>query len=372
MALLGLIPEPPFHPLSWSGSSAFFFRALRSKGLLEDAAEVRLSRSADMLQKARVFSLPLERWKENYHASVSRFTALTEMARPIASRHPQATGLLQIGAWFCSPSVTTRPCFSYHDGNAALWYRYYGRELLGPRKKTAHLSWEQTVYERLTGIFVMSSWLASSFVSDFGVPSSKVHVVGAGANLEHLPDVPPRDFTKARFLFVGRDFVRKGGRYLLEAFRRVRRTAAHAELVIAGPDLSLDEPGVTCAGFLSKFEPAHVARLHELFVNATAVVLPSIYEPFGVALTEGMVYGLPCIAADRCAMPEIVRHGESGFVVPAEEIAPLADAMLALATDPARAAAMGRAGRLRAEQHFTWTAVAGKLQHVLADQYHVR
>ncbi len=371
MPLLGLIPEPPFDPRSWSGSAKPFFSALAQIGLLGEAAEVRLSSVAEAIEKARAFSWPMDRWRTRYHASVARFEALTEAARVRIVESRDTTAVMQIGAWFSSPAATARPCFSYHDGNAALWYRYYGRGLLSKQRTDAHLEWERRVYSRLTGIFVMSSWLASSFTADFGARSDKVHVVGAGINFPALPQIPRRDFSRARFLFVGKDFARKGGAFLLDAFRQVRKEARDAELIIVGPNLDTDVPGVICKGFLSKGHPEQAATLDELFRTATAVVLPSIYEPFGISLTEGMAYGLPCIAADRCAMPEIVRHGESGLIVRAENVESLAEAMITLAKSPDDAAAMGRAGRQRAEQDFTWDAVAAKIKRILADQYKI-
>lgn len=371
MPVLGLIPEPPFDPKSWSGSAAPFFTALKSRGLLADAACINLSGAREAAQKLRAFSWPMARWKARYHASVPRFAALTDTVRREIAARRHTDAVLQVGAWFSSASATSAPCFSYHDGNAALWYRYYGRGLLSAAGERDHLAWERDVYSRLTGIFVMSSWLAASFTNDFGMPAGKVHVVGAGMNIRELPALPARDFSRPRFLLVGKDFVRKGGPFLLEAFRSVRKQVADAELVIVGPTLELQEPGVICAGFLSKSNPSDVVKLHELFLSATAVVLPSVYEPFGISLTEGMAYGLPCIAADRCAMPEIVRHGESGLVVPAENSAALAAAMLDLATSPDTAAEMGRKGRMRAEADFTWDAVTRKIQGVLRDQYKV-
>lgn len=372
MSILGLIPEPPFGPRSWSGSSAGFFHALQRTGLLLDAEHVRLSALGDLIEKARVFSWPLPRWKERYHASVPRFEALTLQVRRILARQAHIQAVLQIGAWFSAGSVRDRLAFSYHDGNAALWYRLYGRRLLSRSEMERHLSWESKVYAKVSGIFVMSSWLASSFLGDFSVPSDKVHVVGAGINFGELPMVPARDFSTARFLFVGKDFERKGGRDLLEAFRRVRRQIDTAELTIVGPTLELHEPGIKCVGYLSKSDPVDAEELKSLFRSATAIVLPSIYEPFGISLTEGMAYGLPCIAADRCAMPEIVKHGETGLIAAAEDPVALANAMLELAANPLAAAEMGRAGRLRVEREFTWDAVAGKIQLILRDRYGIR
>ncbi|HEY1890273.1 MAG TPA: glycosyltransferase family 4 protein [Steroidobacteraceae bacterium] len=369
MTLLGLISEPPFDPLSWSGSSANFFRSLQKQGALANAREVSLSEIRDSLEKVRTLSLPMRRWKEQYHASVPRFRALTEAAGRIIGTHRDVNGILQIGAWFSAGATTNLPCFSYHDGNAALWYRYYGRGLLSEGARRAHLRWEQSVYTALTGIFVMSEWLADSFINDFGVARSKVHVVGAGINIEKLPQIPERSWSTPRYLLVGRDFERKGGKYLLEAFKIVRKAIPDAELIVAGPAHILEQPGVTCAGYLSKSKPEDRARLDQLFNSVTAMVLPSIYEPFGISLLEGMAYGLPCIAVDRCAMPEIVRQSETGLIARAEDATSLANAMIEVGRNPRDAARLGAAGRRRVESDYTWTAVTAKIKSTLSVTY---
>lgn len=330
---------------------------------------IQLTPLRERLEKLRVVSWPLDRWKEQYRASVPRFRALTEIARNDLARLRDITGIMQVGAWFSSGSVTALPCFSYHDTNAALGYRHYGRGLLSEARRRDHLQWEAGVYARLHGVFVMSSWLASSFKADFGVPPNRLHVVGAGINTGKLPNIPARDFSLARFLFVGKDFERKGGAFLLPAFAEVRKKVSHAELLIVGPSLKIDQPGVQCLGFLSHAIPEHVAQLNQLFLSATAVVLPSIYEPFGISLLEGMAFGLPCIAADRCAMPEIVQHRKTGLIVAAEDVPALAAAMIELALNRNDAASMGRMGRARVEADFTWDAVARKIRTVLVDSY---
>ncbi len=357
--MLGLIPEDPFHPTSWSGSSAPFFTALQRTGSLKSAHRVRTP--WEYVERLRVVSWPRARWQARYHASSSYFAALTRAAEALI-RSNESDAVLQVGAWFSAGSVTGKPCYSYHDGNAAQWYRYYGQGLLTRTEQSAHLAWEHGVYEHMTGIFVMSSWLAGSFTRDFGVPSEKLHVVGAGINMP-LPVVPVRDFSKPRFLFVGKAFERKGGRYLLHAFRKLRKRI-DAELILVGPQLNLDEPGIICAGFLPKTDPAHEQKMSAYFTAATAIVLPSVYEPFGISLTEGMAWGLPCVTVDRCALPEIVRHGENGLVAKAEDADSLAEAMITIASDPERSRAYGIAGRRRAEESFTWDAVARKIAAV--------
>jgi len=95
--------------------------------------------------------------------------------------------------------------------------------------------------------------------------------------------------------------------------------------------------------------------------------MPSQYEPFGIVFLEAMAHGLACVASDRCAMPEIVEDGATGYVVPARDVEALAQRLLELA-DPGRAHSFGEAGRERFLEHFTWDAVAGRIVDALVSR----
>lgn len=368
MKLLGVINEPPLDPISWSGTSRYFFRALDQQGILGGAVDVSMSKLQDMFFRAVNFSMPVSVWREKYHLDPGRFRFYTRIAgRRIRDQVKSSDAVVQIGAWYCLPAVTDLPCFSYHDGNLALRVKAGHIKLASAHRAVQRaLEWERRTYERLRGLFVMSEWLGSSFVADFGVPHSKVHVVGAGINFDSVPEAEPDRRYPPRFLMVGKDFERKGGYILLEAFRQVRLQIPEAELVLVGPQLSNPPDGVTCTGYLSKSNPADVERLQSIYRSAGVYVLPSLYEPFGISLLEAMAYSLPCIAADHCAMPEIVAHKRTGLIVKRGDADSLAQAMLELASSEETAAAYGRAGRQRLLERYTWSAVARAIKDVVA------
>ena len=107
------------------------------------------------------------------------------------------------------------------------------------------------------------------------------------------------------------------------------------------------------------------AELTQILTAATVFLCPSVYEPFGLTNLEAMACETPVVASAVGGIPEIVVEGVTGHLVPyvADGVAfpaALADRVNALLADPDRAAAMGRAGRLRAVEQFGWPAVAAR------------
>ena len=109
----------------------------------------------------------------------------------------------------------------------------------------------------------------------------------------------------------------------------------------------------------------------QLYSHCAVFCCPSVYEPFGIINLEAMACGAPVVASATGGILEVVVEGETGHLVPfAPDAATgfpsnpdqfavdLAGKLKALLADPARARAMGAAGRKRVEAHFSWTAIA--------------
>ncbi|MFL5300025.1 MAG: glycosyltransferase family 4 protein, partial [Anaeromyxobacteraceae bacterium] len=208
-------------------------------------------------------------------------------------------------------------------------------------------------------IAAFSARAARSLVDDYGVAPETVQVVGPGANvpLAHAP----RNDEGETVLFVGREFVRKGGPILLDAFARLRRVRPAARLLVAGPTRPVaTPPGVAHLG------PVPMDALPALFAQATVFALPTLQEPFGLAYLDAMSCGLPCVATRTEAVPEIVEDGVTGLLVPPGDAASLATALERLLADRELARRMGERGRARVEARFTWRRAADALAVALA------
>lgn len=188
--------------------------------------------------------------------------------------------------------------------------------------------------------------------------ASRAFATGVGPIMR--TPVPDRTPEPAEILFVGRKERYKGYDALRGAARLVWRDRPDARFVAIGqrrflgpaplPDLRWSEPGIVS-------EP----RKAEAYARATIFAMPSDHETFGHTYLEAWSAGRPVIAGDIAPLREVVREGIDGLHA-ANEPRALADAILTLLSDPARAAAMGAAGRARLMERFTWPAVAAKTE----------
>jgi glycosyltransferase involved in cell wall biosynthesis len=127
-----------------------------------------------------------------------------------------------------------------------------------------------------------------------------------------------------------------------------RDSLSEAELTALGA-----EPGITWLG--------HVADVRTVWRRAAIAVFPSTYgEGVPNALLEAAGCGRPIVATDIPGCREVVRDGETGLLVPPYDVARLAEAIGALAGDPARRQAMGQAGRALVEREFAEPVVVAQ------------
>lgn len=170
---------------------------------------------------------------------------------------------------------------------------------------------QQRIFKNSEGIFTMSQWLADNLVNHSDFPKGMVHPVGGGINLDinNIKKVPK---TNNKILFVGRDFIRKGGDLVVDAFKLLRREyLPEAELYIAGPKDNQfeNEEGIV---FLGDLKPD---QLSDYFNKCDIFCMPSRFEAYGLVFIEALVYGLPCIARNDFAMKEFIADGENGYLI---------------------------------------------------------
>lgn len=206
---------------------------------------------------------------------------------------------------------------------------------------------------RLADVHIaISAGLARYLAEREGFDATSFEVVHYGIEPGDAPPAPPG---APKLAIVGRLIPIKGHDVLLRALAAVRRERPELTLDVVGEGplegelrAAVDELGlgdaVTFSGRIAPVAPA--------FEGAEIVVVPSFGEGFGMVALEAMERARPVIASAVGGLPEIVDDGRTGLLVPPGDVDALAAAIRDLTASPARAAAMGAAGRARALEQF--------------------
>jgi len=214
---------------------------------------------------------------------------------------------------------------------------------------------EHLLYRNASLIFTSSENTRRSILYDYGIEGGKVIKSGVGLTLDTLPNTKIKNDDGKTLLFVGKDFKRKGGFYLVEAFKKVKTVIPDARLLIVGPrkqQLKIDDSGITVLGKISDR-----SYIESLFQKASIFVMPSLCEPFGLVFLEAMAHRLPCIGTNLDAMPEIIEDEKTGFLVPPGESEVLVEKIIFLLENSTLIKEMGERGYLRLKEKFSWDNV---------------
>jgi glycosyltransferase involved in cell wall biosynthesis len=224
-----------------------------------------------------------------------------------------------------------------------------------------------TLLRRLHGVIAVSDWVRRRLLEGVAAPSAPVTVL---ANCLDLAGLPPGRSPEARerlILFAGRTIVEKGADLFVGACAAVLPQLPGWQAAMLGarghnPEDDVigyeaagptpDEAGVRMLGYQPR------PTVLEAMGRAAIVVMPSRWEePFGLAALEAMAMGAALVCSARGGLPEVV--GDAAVIIDPDDPDGIARALLALARDPARRAALAAAGRARARAFDVATAGRG-------------
>jgi glycosyltransferase involved in cell wall biosynthesis len=205
--------------------------------------------------------------------------------------------------------------------------------------------------QRCALLLPFSRWAGEALIEQCKVLAERVHAIPVGVDLELWPFAGSRNDTRGgrvRILFVGGNFIRKGGDLLLDVFRRHFSARAELHLVTREPPRQLP-PNAFVYSDLAHGDQA----LRERFAHADLFVLPTRADLSPNVILEAMATGLPVVATGLSGIPEMVRHGDTGFLISPDDEAALVEYIEILLGNPERRLAMSVQARRIAERNFS-------------------
>lgn len=286
----------------------------------------------------------------------------------------------QSAALFCGGMMRSLPTVVSMDATPAQYRRLYHPDL----KLPDNLSWKLRLkvkvmqrtdlkrrlllaaYTNARRLVTWSQWAKDSLSADYGVSGEKVRVVFPGVDTAYYkPDGAQRPGDGVvRLLFVGGDFARKGGQDVLRWARESgAKQPREVHFVTGEKDLADLPPNV----FVHNGVTANSPELIRLYQRSDLFVLPTRADAFGIVFLEAMACGLPVVATDIAAVPEMVEDGRTGFLVKPDDFASLAARLDVLVEDAALRREMGERSREHALSKFDQRANYARLVDVVKE-----
>lgn len=300
-------------------------------------------------------NLDLARWRHEYHAGLLAARRMRAMEKrglhfDVLHFHTQACAYASLKRMGQTPSIVsidaTQGLASLEAPSQLERWTY--------RPNMVH---DGLVFRQARAIIATSTWAADDLARSYPSCADRLHVMPYpvkldGFDLSWIAERQQRANASPNmpitFLFIGGDFVRKGGPELLAAWRQGRFHASARLVLVSGHDFSkIDLPaGVTVRTGIS----AYTEAWYDLWREADVFVMPTRGEAFGMVFQEASAAGLPSIGTRLNAIPEIVEHGISGLLTEPGHVHQLVDAMHTLAKSATLRRRMGMAARARMER----------------------
>ena len=245
--------------------------------------------------------------------------------------------------------------------NVGTFHTYRGTRLYGIGAKQLVMP----LFRRLQGRIAVSEsafqFISRHFPGDY-------QIIPNGINVDEFADASPIPQLldgKINLLFLGRLEKRKGLRYLLGAYSKLKWDWPELRLIVVGPGKPDDESyrimsernlqDVVFVGNVSDHEKARYFKSAHIYCSPATG-----RESFGIVLLEAMASGTPVVATDIAGFAGVVTHGDNGLLVPPKNEDGLADAIATLLRDPGLRNRLVASGAARADE-FRWERVAAKM-----------
>jgi glycosyltransferase involved in cell wall biosynthesis len=254
----------------------------------------------------------------------------------------------------------------------------YHRHIRKPHREQKRDGRRQSEYARADLIVTASSVTRDSFADYFRLRGRETEIAKLAIVPYGAPPPDPKGESggsgnrgPVRLIWAGTFSVRKGARYLLEAWRRIAPSTSAAILDVYGTSTV---PQILLAGLPDSIRfhgPVDRDELFRAYRAADLLVFPSLCDGFGMVVTESLSRGLPVLTTRRAGAADFIRHGENGFVIAPGDTSALATT-LDYAIGRRSDLAPMRSAALNAAAVWQWSDYRRELVRIVLERYQAR
>ncbi len=311
----------PLNVLSWSGCSYYLAKALAENHSVSLDFIGPLSPHTSTLfdLKTRVYRV----LGKNYLPTVDP-RSLKHYAGQAAAAlaNSDADFILSLDAIPIAYLEIAKPIIYFWDSTFLGNLEYPWFKNLAPESIRYGHQMEQLALNRCQFAAFSSEWAMQTAIRGYGVDSRKLRLVPLGANLDcnrTIEDVTrmvdSRSVDRCDLLFLGVDWVRKGGDVAYDVAKQLNARGLPTTLTIVGCQPEVTEPlppFVRSLGFINKFENNNHKIIETLLSESHFLIVPSIAESFGAVFCEASSFGTPSLARSVGGIPTAVKNGVNG------------------------------------------------------------
>jgi glycosyltransferase involved in cell wall biosynthesis len=227
-------------------------------------------------------------------------------------------------------------------------------------------------------VIVCSHSMKEEICNHFNLPREKVDIIPNAIDASNYEISVDRGAVRQRYgigwgekliLCVGRLVPQKGVEYFIRAIPLIAKKYPEAKFIIVGEGWSRDllEAEAQASGYANKIAFTGFAsdkQVIELMTSADVLVVPSIYEPFGIVALEGMATGVPVVASKVGGLAEVIDHDKTGVFVYPRSPESLAWGIDKVLSDPDHAKMLTKNAKEKLHKAYSWEAVAMKTVEV--------
>jgi len=366
--MIGASFGSPLCEKTFSGVARYLFDEFDRRGLIAGYISTKQIRPQDFLtgivdfSKVRTYGRP--GIKPAWLWRVSNVEKLSRRVAQKTNSYGRFNVFFQIGTqvWYDKPDL--HYCFTDMTISQAATAGQFSIKKLDGIEIEQAVKVQKMIFKSCKRIFVTSHWTKKAIIEQYDIPSENIVVVGLGASV--CPkNMNTKSYDKNTILFIGRDWDRKGGTLLLDAFCKVKNEIKDSKLIIVGCSPNITCQGVEVWGYLDKNSPRDLLRLDNALLEASVMCVPSLFEPFGICFLEAQYYGVVPVTFRGQGREDAIINAITGILVDTVDSVVLADQLIELLKNKFKLETMAQAGRNHVINNYTWDVVAQKIINVI-------